>query len=120
MSSTLTLPNGETVEPGEVILYEGFPYRYVADADDAAFLLSPLFWGDSPLDVPFSSRQALVDQWTEASRGTLTEAEWEDWLADAREDDRFGEEELVFIADELLDEPPNRGLLARLRRLITL
>lgn len=119
MSSTLTLPNGETVAPGEIILYEGYPYRYIADADEAAFILSPLFWGDSPLDVPFSSRQALVDQWTEASRGTLTEAEWEAWLTDAREDDQFGEEELLAIADELLDASPDRGLLARLHRLLT-
>lgn len=121
MDSTLALPNGETVAPGEVILYEGYPYRFVeSDADDAAFVLSPLFWGDSPLDIPFSSRDALVAQWGEESRGTLTEDEWEAWLADARDDDRFGDEELEAVAAEVLDEDRTAGpgLLARLRRLL--
>lgn len=119
MSSTLTLPNGETVSPGAVVLYEGYPYRYVeTDSADTAFVLSPLYWGDSPLDVPFSSREALVAQWGEESRGTLTEAEWEAWLDDARADDRFGEEELDAVAAEVLDdERPRGGAFDRLRRL---
>ncbi|MFB6171248.1 MAG: hypothetical protein ABEJ23_01860 [Haloarculaceae archaeon] len=118
MPPTLTLPNGETIAPGEVILYEGYPYRYVASDDpDVAFVLSPLFWGDSPLDVPFSSRAALADQWGAESRGTLTEAEWADWLADAREDERFGAAELDAVASEVLADDRN-GVLARVRRFL--
>lgn len=120
MCSTLTLPNGETVSPGAVVLYEGYPYRYVeADSADTAFVLSPLYWGGSPLDVPFPSREALVAQWSEESRGTLTEAEWEAWLDDARADDRFGDEELDAVAAEVLgDERAPPGPLDRLRRLL--
>lgn len=120
MSSTLTLPNGETVAVGEILLFEGYPYRFVeSDSADVAFVLSPLFWGDSPLDIPFSSRAALDAQWGPESQGTLTEAEWEAWLADAREDERFGDEELAAIAAEVLDEERRGGLLDRLRRLVS-
>ncbi|RBI62227.1 hypothetical protein DMJ13_10115 [halophilic archaeon] len=114
MDRTLELPNGEVVTEGDVVLYNGYPYRVRFLDDDAyAFELAPLFWGDSGMDVPFADREALVDQWGPESRGTLTATEWEEWLREARTDDRFGDDELDALAREL---PTSDGLLTRLRR----
>ncbi|MFC6975728.1 hypothetical protein ACFQL1_15370 [Halomicroarcula sp. GCM10025709] len=62
---------------------------------------SPLYWGDSGMDIPFQDREALVDQWGTDSRGLLTDEEWAGWIEDAREDDRFGEQEVAELAREL-------------------
>lgn len=114
MAETLELPNGETVTPGDVFLYNGYPYRFVPLADEEyAFALSPLYWGGGEMDVPFRDRTALVDQWGPDSRGTLADEEWEAWLREARHDDRFDEAELDAIAREV---GVRSGLLDRLRR----
>lgn len=124
MTDTLELPDGNVVTPGEVLLYNGYPYRYVpADGDGSTggdspeFHLSPLYWGGGEMDVPFTDRAALVEQWEPADSGVPDADGWEAWLADARADDRFGDEELDAVARELPggDTP---GLLARLRRLL--
>jgi hypothetical protein len=116
MGRTLELPNGETVAEDDVVLYNGYPYRVkFLNRDEYAFEFAPLFWGDSGMDVPFADREALVDQWGPESRGTLTPAEWEEWLREARADDRFGDDELDALAREL---PTEDGLLARLRRVL--
>jgi hypothetical protein len=126
MTERLELPNGDVVTPGEVFLYEGYPYRFVPRSDDRyEFVLSPLYWGESELDVPFSGRDALVDQWSEESRGTLSPEEWAAWIEQARGDDRFDDTEIDALARELpVDGPPggddDGGLLARLRRLLGL
>ena len=116
---TLELPNGEVVTPEDVFLYENYPYRVqfpdgeeIEGDDDPEFELSPLYWGGGEMDIPFRDRKALVEQWGSESRGTLTELEWEQWLREARHDDRFGDEELDALAREL---PVSRGLVARLR-----
>ena len=136
---TLELPNGEVVTPEDVFLYENYPYRVQFPDDGTAageggagheenaeseerggdyeFFLSPLFWGGGEMDVPFRDREALVDQWGSESRGTLTEMEWEQWLREARHDDRFGDEELDALAREL---PVSRGLVARIRDVLRL
>ena len=108
MSERLELPTGERVGPEDVFLYNGYPYRFVPlDSDSYEFELSPLYWGDSGMDVPFRDREALVDQWGADSRGLLSPAEWDEWLADARDDERFGDRELVELARELpTDDPP--------------
>lgn len=119
MDETLELPSGDVVTPDDVFLYEGYPYRFVPLTDDEhAFELAPLYWGDSGLDVPFRSREALVDQWGPESRGTMTEREWERWLREAREDGRFDDSELDALARELSveEDQAGGGLLARLRR----
>jgi hypothetical protein len=114
----LELPNGEVVTPEDVFLYENYPYRVQFPDDEAAtdfdpeIELSPLYWGGGEMDIPFRDREALVEQWGLESRGTLTEMEWEQWLCEARHDDRFGKEELDALAREL---PVSRGLVARLR-----
>lgn len=110
---TLELPNGDAIEPGDVILFEGYPYRYVVPEDGGAFTLSPLYWGESMLDIPFGSRVDLEEAWGGESHGTLTEAEWRAWIEAARDDETFDDAELDAIADEVLSE---RGLLDRLRR----
>ena len=123
MPETLELPSGDVVTPDDVFLYEGYPYRFVPlDDEEYAFELAPLYWGDSELDVPFTGREALVAQWGEESRGTLTEDEWAAWLREARADDRYDDEEIDAIARELpgdaADEREERGgPLAWLRRL---
>lgn len=95
------LPTGETVTPDDVFCYGDYPYRFrPLDTEEYAFALSPLYWGRSDMDVPFPDDDALAEQW-EHSRGVLTDEEWEAWLADARDDDRFGEEELDAIAVEI-------------------
>jgi hypothetical protein len=122
---TIELPNGEVVTPEDVFLYENYPYRVQfpdrdgsaaeepgAENPDYEFELSPLYWGGTELDIPFRDREALVEQWGSESRGTLTEMEWEQWLREARHDDRFGDEELDALAREL---PVSRGLVARIR-----
>jgi len=127
MAETLTLPNGETVTPSDVFLFENYPYRFQpVPGDGAAFELSPLYWGGGQMDVPFADREALAAQWGEDSAGTLTDAEWEAWLAEARADDRFEDEELDAVAAELgLAEDPAApaaddgagGVVERLKRL---
>lgn len=117
MPETLELPTGETVTPEDVFLYGGYPYRFRPREDeDYAFEFVPLYWGDSDLDVPFADREALREQWDEASRGVLSPPEWERWLDEAREDDRFTGEEVDALAAELpVDATPSGGLLDRLR-----
>ncbi len=122
MSDTLTLPNGDEVGPEDVFLYNNYPYRLVwLDDERHAFELSPLYWGDSGMDIPFRDREALVDQWDADSAGLLTPEEWADWLGEATEDPRFDEAELRELAAELPTdwEPPaaddgGGGILDRL------
>ncbi|ODR81643.1 hypothetical protein BG842_08640 [Haladaptatus sp. W1] len=115
MTRTLTLPNGEEVTEDDIILYDGYPYRLrFVDDDEYEFELSPLYWGNSGMDVPFPDREALVEQWEGDSRGTLTDEEWNGWLREARHNPKFSDDELDEIAREL---GTNDGLLDRLRRL---
>lgn len=105
MSETLELPNGDEVSPDDVFLYNDYPYRLVwLDSDTHAFELSPLYWGDSGMDIPFRDREALVDQWETDSRGLLSDEEWAEWLDDATTDPRFGEEEVAELSAELPTE----------------
>ncbi|WP_323191106.1 hypothetical protein [Halostella sp. PRR32] len=114
MTETLELPNGEEVTPEDVFLYNNYPYRFVPETDEGdAFKLSPLYWGDSEMDVPFPDEDALTEQWGDGSRGTLSTEEWEQWLRDARRDERFGEAELDAIEDEL--STTERGIVTALR-----
>jgi hypothetical protein len=46
------------------------------------------------------------------SRGTLTGEEWEEWLAGAREDDRFDGAELAAIEREVLSGGSSRDSAA--------
>ena len=102
MADTLELPNGDEVTPEDVFLYNDYPYRLVwLDSDEYAFELSPLYWGDSGMDIPCHDREALVDQWEPESRGLLSEEEWTGWLDDASDDPRFDREELTELAAEL-------------------
>jgi hypothetical protein len=137
MAQTLTLPNGERVTTEDVFLYNNYPYRVrfpdreespdsepgtEEQADDEAdyeFEFSPLYWGGGEMDIPFSDREALVEQWGEESRGTLTDEEWEMWLREAREDDRFGDDELDALAREL-SVSGGDGLVGRLRDVLRL
>ena len=110
----LELPTGETVTPDDAFHYEGYPYRFrPSDDPDTAFVLAPLYWGGTGMDVAVPSREAFVAEWSDRSRGVLSESEWAAWLTDAREDDRYADEELDAIAAELGVEPP--GLFTRLR-----
>ncbi|MFB6128101.1 MAG: hypothetical protein ABEJ79_12530 [Halolamina sp.] len=114
----LELPNGDVVAPEDVFLYENYPYRYRPLGPEATheFVFSPLYWGDSGMDVPFPDRGALVEQWGERSRGTLTAAEWAEWLDRARADDRFDDDEVATLARELpAATGANPGLFERLR-----
>ncbi|MDY6818093.1 MAG: hypothetical protein SVG88_05465 [Halobacteriales archaeon] len=116
MVEDVELPNGDVIEPGDVILYNDYPYRLVStEATETAFILSPLYWGDSALDIPFESRDELVAQWEADSRGLLTEEEWRDWLREARGKEMFTAEELDTIETIVIDSP---GLLARIRSLL--
>ena len=102
MADSLELPNGDAVTPDDVFLYNDYPYRLVwLDDDTHAFELSPLYWGDSGMDIPFRDREALVDQWEVQSRGLLTDEQWADWLDDAEDDPRFDDDELAELAAEL-------------------
>ena len=102
MATTLELPNGDEVTPDDVFLYNDYPYRVRwLDSDTHAFELAPLYWGDSGMDVPFRDREALVDQWDADSRGLLSPEEWDQWLARARTDDRFGDSEVDELAAAL-------------------
>ena len=126
MARTLTLPNGETVTPDDVFLYNDYPYRVeFPDGDDtpgdgrgesvdAEFYLSPLYWGGGEMDVPFREREALVEQWGEESGGLLGEDEWERWLNEARADERFDDEELDALRREL--PVSGGGVVARIRQ----
>ncbi|MBV0901549.1 hypothetical protein [Haloarcula salina] len=105
MSETLELPNGDVVSPDDVFNYNDYPYRLVwLDGDAHDFAFSPLYWGDSGMDIPFRDREALVDQWEVDAEGLLTPAEWEDWLDEAASDPRFSDEEVAGLADELPGE----------------
>jgi hypothetical protein len=109
MPDPLELPNGDEVTPEDVFLYNDYPYRLVRlDSEEYAFKLSPLYWGDSGMDIPFRDREALVDQWEAGQQGLLTPEEWADWLASASADPRFDDEELAHLAAELPTdwEPP--------------
>lgn len=122
MAETLELPDGSVVGVDEVFLYNGFPYRFVPVEGDGepAFLLSPLYWGGGDMDVPFTDREALCDQWEPGESGRLDEAGWRDWLAEAREDDTLGDAEVEALAAEILDEASESdrsGLLDRLTAL---
>lgn len=110
----LELPTGETIEPGDVILFEGYPYRYYDRG--TGITLSPLYWGESDLDLWFESERELHERWGPESRGTLSEPEWRTWLDDARDSPTFSDAELTSIKREVL---PRRGLLDRLKRLFT-
>ncbi|WP_128477170.1 hypothetical protein [Halorussus pelagicus] len=120
MDRTLELPSGETVTPDDVFLYNGYPYRVEfpegseSDDADAEFWLSPLHWGGGEMDIPFREREALVEQWGPESRGTLSESEWDQWVREARHDDRFGDDELDALHREL--PTSGGGLVARIRR----
>lgn len=123
MTATLELPGGDVVTPDDVFLYNGYPYRFrPLSNDDHEFELVPLYWGDSELDVPFRDREALVEQWGDESRGTLTADEWTGWIEDARGDGRFGDDEIDALARELpVEGAPGGeagGLLERLRRVL--
>jgi hypothetical protein len=112
---TLDLPTGETVTPEDVFHYEEYPYRFrPSDDPDVAFVLSPLYWNGGGMDVPVPSREAFVSEWSDRSRGMLSDSEWEVWLADAREDDRYDDAEIDAIAVELgLNDP---GPVERVKR----
>ncbi|MFC7096253.1 hypothetical protein [Halobaculum marinum] len=115
-SATLTLPTGETVDPDTVFSFNGYPYRFrPLDHAEYAFALSPLVWGGGDMDVPFEDREELREQWGPESRGVLTDAEWRDWLVEARADDRFGDDELDVVERELFGGDGG-GLLDRVRR----
>ena len=122
MTDTLELPNGDEVTPEDVFLYNDYPYRLVwLDGDEHTFELSPLYWGDSGMDIPFRDREALVDQWEPESKGLLTDGAWADWLDDASDDPRFDHQELTELAAELptdwepdADTDSGGGLLDRL------
>lgn len=102
MPETLELPNGDVVSPDDVFCYNDYPYRLVwLDDDTHEFALSPLYWGDSGMDIPFRDREALVDQWEADSRGRMTAAEWENWLDEATDDPRFSDDEVTALAAEL-------------------
>lgn len=113
MSETLELPNGDVVSPADVFCYNDYPYRLVwLDDDTHEFALSPLYWGDSGMDIPFRDRAALIDQWEADSRGLMSPAEWERWLDDAADDPRFGDAEVAALAEEL---PTPEGTVDGLR-----
>lgn len=123
MTETLELPNGDVVTPDDVFLYNDYPYRLVwLDGDTHEFELSPLYWGNSGMDVPFRDREALVDQWDVDSRGLLSPEAWDRWLDDAADDDRFTDHEVEALADELpvadrSQESSADGVLGRIRSL---
>lgn len=115
----LELPTGETVTPDDVFHYEEYPYRFrPTDDPETAFVLAPLYWGETGMDVAVPSRSAFVAEWSDRSRGVLSEAEWETWLSEARRDDRYTDEELDAIAIELGVDTP--GPLARIRQTLGL
>ena len=124
MQNSLELPNGDVVTPDDVFLYNDYPYRLVwIDSEDYAFELSPLYWGDSGMDVPFRDREALVDQWDADSEGLLSTERWERWLDHAEQDDRFTDHEVAALAAELpgtaeRDASTSEGTLSRIRSLI--
>jgi hypothetical protein len=125
VSETLELPSGDVVTPDDVFRDDGYPYRFVpVESDRYAFEPVPLYWGGGDMDVPFTDRRALVDQWEPEASGVPTESEWATRLADARTDDRFDEAELDALERELLgsEEPDHsatdEGLFATLRGLL--
>ncbi|MFB6118163.1 hypothetical protein [Halosegnis sp.] len=115
----LELPTGEVVTPEDVFHYEEYPYRFrPSDDPETAFILSPLYWAGGGMDVPVPSREAFVAEWSDRSRGVLTDEEWRRWLAAARRDDRYDDGELDAIAAEL--GIADGGLLGRVRRALGL
>jgi hypothetical protein len=124
MPDSLELPNGDVVTPDDVFLYNDYPYRLVwVDSEEYAFELSPLYWGDSGMDVPFRDREALVDQWDADSEGLLPPDGWERWLDHAEGDARFTDHEVAALAAALpgtddRDATSTDGPLARLRALL--
>jgi len=115
MSATLELPNGETVTPDEVFLFEGYPYRFlpaeratggVAAEEEVELLLRPLYWGGGDMDVPLRDRSELAERWGPDSEGTMTDEKWADWLEELRADDRFGDDEVDALTRELLPGGP--------------
>jgi hypothetical protein len=105
MVRTLKLPNGDVVSPDDVFCYNDYPYRLVwLDDDTHEFALSPLYWGDSGMDIPFRDREALVDQWEVDSQGRMTAEEWADWLDDATTDPRYSDDEVASLAADLPTE----------------
>ncbi|GGK75430.1 hypothetical protein [Haloarcula sebkhae] len=105
MSQTLELPNGDVVSPDDVFCYNDYPYRLVWLEDDThEFALSPLYWGDSGMDISFRDREALVDQWEVDSQGRMTAEEWANWLDDATADHRYSDDEVTSLAAELPTE----------------
>ncbi|MDZ7747289.1 MAG: hypothetical protein U5K28_12640 [Halobacteriales archaeon] len=118
---TLELPTGETVSPDDVFHYEGYPYRFTpSDEASSAFILSPLYWGGGEMDVPVPSTEAFHTEWSDRSRGVLSGEEWEEWLDDARRDDRYDDAELDAIASEIGLDVQSGGLLTRVRRQLRL
>ncbi|WP_255151282.1 hypothetical protein [Halorarius halobius] len=115
---TLELPTGEEVTPEDAFLFGGYPYRFVP-REGEGFALSPLYWGGGDMDVPFPNREALVAEWGAdgEARGPMSDEAWRAWVAEARADDRFGDEELDAVARELGIE--ERSLLGRLRDRLT-
>lgn len=125
MPETLELPTDEVVTPDDVFLYNDYPYRFVPlEGERYAFKLVPLYWGGGDMDVPFTDRATLDEQWEPDASGTPSESEWADWLEVARADDRFDPAELDALDRELLgsDEAgrssDDEGLVARLRALV--
>jgi hypothetical protein len=116
---TLELPTGETVTPDDVFLFGGYPYRFEPRA--SGFVLSPLYWGGGDMDLPFRDREELSFRWGEdgEAHGPMSTDEWAAWLETAREDDRFGDEELDVLARELGvaadGEERESSLVSRLR-----
>lgn len=127
MTETLELPNGDVVDTEEAFLFNDYPYRFVPlDHEEYDFLLSPLYWGDSGMDVPFADRDELASQWGPESRGRLTAEEWAGWLDHARDDDRFGDAEVDELAAELPTpasdgdaDGDDAGFVARVRRALS-
>jgi len=117
---TLELPTGEVVTPDDAFHYEGYPYRFrPLDHPEYAFALSPLVWGGGDMDVPFEDRAELREQWASESHGVRSDEEWREWLAEARSDDRFGDDELEAVERELFGgdgRADGGGLLGRVRR----
>lgn len=123
MTETLELPDGTVVTPEDVFLYNDYPYRFVPtdETEPDAFLLSPLYWGGGEMDIPFSDHDVLREQWNSDESGDLDRDEWEQWLDDARGNDKLDEAEVDALTAEILGETATTaatddGILSRIRR----